>query len=292
MNYLCKQCGKKFEAKPATRTAEHRLLVGDCLDVDDISRAMGFERADAAITDPPYAVSYERSHESRGGDVRVHATYQEADGPGILRFLRLVAADVVVMSFPVDRHFFALADAIREAGFEVRKELVWVKDSFSFWPGAQYQQRHEPILVLARKGRPLGSVVPANESTVLEFPRPAAHDLHPTAKPVELWRKLIRFHSRTIFADYFCGSGTSFVAAEQEHRLCCGLEISPQYCAVILERLADIGLEPRLAWASTKASGLVCRPFGPVTQRQAALLHIEAKFTSAVPTESGTSSKA
>jgi DNA modification methylase len=229
------------------RPTEHRLLVGDCLDAQAVSRAMGGARADAVITDPSYAVSYQRSHELRGGDIAVHAAYQEADDPGILQFLRLVASDVVVMSFPVDRHFFALADAIREAGFEVRKELIWVKDTFSFWPGAQYQQRHEPILVLARKGMPLGSVVPANESTVLEFPRPVAHDLHPTAKPVALWRKLIRYHSRSRVADYFCGSGTSFVAAEQEHRLCCGLEISPPYCAVILERLAGMGLEPRRA---------------------------------------------
>jgi DNA modification methylase len=247
MKYVCKQCRHRFAAELVARPTDHRLLVGDCLDAGNVSRAMGGEIADAVITDPPYGVSYERSRESRGGDIAVHAAYQEADAPGILRFLGLVAADVVVMSFPVDRHFFALADAIQDAGFEVRKELVWVKDTFSFWPGAQYQQRHEPILLLARRGKPLGSMVPANESTVLEFPRPVAHDLHPTAKPIGLWRKLIRYHSRTSIADYFCGSGTSFVAAEQEQRRCCGLEISTPYCAVILERLANMGLEPRLA---------------------------------------------
>jgi len=36
------------------------------------------------------------------------------------------------------------------------------------------------------------------------------------------------------------------IAAEQLGRLCYGLEISPAYVAVILERMTDAGLAPRL----------------------------------------------
>ena len=36
--------------------------------------------------------------------------------------------------------------------------------------------------------------------------------------------------------DTFCGSGTTLIAAEQLGRKCYGMEISPQYCDVIVKR--------------------------------------------------------
>ena len=45
----------------------------------------------------------------------------------------------------------------------------------------------------------------------------------------------------------FLGSGTTMVAAEQLGRRCFGMEIEPKYVAVALERLAGMGLEPRLS---------------------------------------------
>lgn len=46
--------------------------------------------------------------------------------------------------------------------------------------------------------------------------------------------------------DPFLGSGTTMVAAEQLVRVCYGIEISEKYCAVILERMSDMGLKPKL----------------------------------------------
>jgi DNA modification methylase len=46
-----------------------------------------------------------------------------------------------------------------------------------------------------------------------------------------------------IVYDPFLGSGTTMVAAEQLGRLAYGMEISPAYVAVSLQRLADMGLE-------------------------------------------------
>ena len=45
--------------------------------------------------------------------------------------------------------------------------------------------------------------------------------------------------------DPFLGSGTTLIAAEQLGRICYGMEISPAYVAVILQRAKDVGLEPR-----------------------------------------------
>lgn len=62
---------------------------------------------------------------------------------------------------------------------------------------------------------------------------------HPTPKPVALISKLVSAHSRAddLVADPFLGSGTTLIAAEKLGRTCYGIEISPAYCAVILERM-------------------------------------------------------
>jgi DNA modification methylase len=61
---------------------------------------------------------------------------------------------------------------------------------------------------------------------------------HPTPKPVALIAKLVSAHSRNddLVADPFLGSGTTLIAAEQLGRKCYGMEISPQYCDVIVKR--------------------------------------------------------
>jgi DNA modification methylase len=68
-------------------------------------------------------------------------------------------------------------------------------------------------------------------------------------KPVELVARAIANSSQAgeLAYDPFMGSGTTLVAAEQTGRLCYGCEIEPKYVAVALERLSQMGLEPRLA---------------------------------------------
>lgn len=68
-----------------------------------------------------------------------------------------------------------------------------------------------------------------------------AEGSHPTAKPVELWRKLLdRFgESEDIVYEPFLGSGTTLIACEQLDRICYGCEIEPKYCDVIIKRWQD-----------------------------------------------------
>ena len=68
--------------------------------------------------------------------------------------------------------------------------------------------------------------------------------VHKTQKPVELMEWCIGAVNGVVL-DYFLGSGTSIVAAENLGRLCRGCEISPAYTAVSLQRLADMSLEVR-----------------------------------------------
>ena len=59
---------------------------------------------------------------------------------------------------------------------------------------------------------------------------------HPTMKPVKLISILLKKFSQLLIVDLFLGSGTTLIAAEQLNRTCYGMELSPQYCDVIVQR--------------------------------------------------------
>lgn len=57
-------------------------------------------------------------------------------------------------------------------------------------------------------------------------------------KPVGLYAKMLEnsTHAGALVYEPFGGSGTTLIASEQMGRRCCCLEISPQYCDVIVTR--------------------------------------------------------
>jgi DNA modification methylase len=60
-------------------------------------------------------------------------------------------------------------------------------------------------------------------------------DYHPAVFPVAFPRAVLEAWPGTAY-EPFCGSGTTLIAAEQLGRKCYGMEISPQYCDVIVKR--------------------------------------------------------
>ena len=69
---------------------------------------------------------------------------------------------------------------------------------------------------------------------------------HSAAFPVQLPEFFIKAYSDPgdTWFDPFMGSGTVFVAAEQNGRIAYGMEQKVEYCAVILERMSGLGLKP------------------------------------------------
>ena len=82
-----------------------------------------------------------------------------------------------------------------------------------------------------------------NMTDVWEFARVTGEDRHghATPKPVPMICRAIKSStpSGAIVAEPFLGSGSTLVAAEQLGRKCYGMEISPAYCAVVLQRFRD-----------------------------------------------------
>ena len=67
-------------------------------------------------------------------------------------------------------------------------------------------------------------------------------NIHPTQKPVELFVRPIKNHSKEgdIIYEPFSGSGSQIIAAENTKRKCYAMEIHAPYVAVAIQRWVDL----------------------------------------------------
>lgn len=86
--------------------------------------------------------------------------------------------------------------------------------------------------------------------TIVRFPKGHSKEdwLHPTAKPVNLLRYLIRTFSNEgdLVLDNFVGSGSTCIAAIEEKRDFIGIELSDKYYEIAKKRVEDRLSEPTL----------------------------------------------
>ena len=174
----------------------------------------------------------------------------------------------------------ALRQAMEDSGIKVSQCLVWKKDAFVLGRH-DYQWQHEPILYGWKTGAAHYFVRDRSQSTVLEDPpdfrkmrkqellacidnllreyrdqttvleekRPGRNKLHPTMKPVRLIGRLMGNSSKPggTVGDFFAGSGSTLMAAEQLGRTAYLMELDPRNCDVIVKRWE--------AYTGEKASG-------------------------------------
>lgn len=237
--------GDELSEEPFIKTGdlielgEHRLLCGDSTKADDVATVMNGSKADELLTDPPYGVSYVGKtidalviENDDLNETELSAFIKSAfdNCQGVCRDGSYWYATVP----PGQAYMVFIADW-KNRGV-LRQSLVWVKDSLVLGH-SEYHYRHEPILFGWLSGARHKNE-DRTRTSVWEYPRPKANREHPTMKPVELWAQAIKDGSRSgeIVLDPFLGSGTTLIAADQLGRKCYGLEISPQYCQVIINR--------------------------------------------------------
>ena len=72
--------------------------------------------------------------------------------------------------------------------------------------------------------------------------------IHPTEKPIDLFKYLIRTYSKEgdLILDNCMGSGTTAIASKQLNRRFIGFEINDDYCKIINERLKQEVIRPNI----------------------------------------------
>lgn len=238
----------------------HRLICGSATVYGDIEKVLDLERIDLVITDPPYNVAYRggtkdkltiknddlsnEEFENLLRDFYVNAFVFMKEGAGIYVF----HADSEGEKF---RRYF------RESNLKLTQCLVWLKNSLVL--GRQdYQWQHEPVLFGGKEYTDHDPVLYGwkegekhrwynnrKQTTILKFDRPQRNAEHPTMKPIPLIGYLINNSSKPedLIFDFFLGSGTTLIAAEQLNRKCFGCELDPKYCDVIVDRYKKYKLQ-------------------------------------------------
>lgn len=224
----------------------HRLMCGDSTSAEDVARLLDGNEPRLMVTDPPYGVEYDPLFRQRvlgAADRRAGEVENDDTADWTLAFQQFVG-DVAYV-WHADRFAVDSGLSLRRTGFEIRAAVIWAKDHIPYGQG-HYSFQHEPCWYAVRRGGTAAWLGNGRETTLWQFGLDATADGgHGTQKPVECMARPIRNHAGDVY-DPFLGSGTTLVACEQLGRIGYGMEIAPQYVAVTLQRLTDMGLEARL----------------------------------------------
>ena len=217
---------------------EHRLLCGDSTDSDQVAKLMNGQKADMVFTDPPYGISVVKNDMvgadfgvAKKGKYKPIANDETKDVAQEFyqTCISLGMNDFIIWGGNYFTNFLPFSDGWliwnKRAGTDIRNtfadgEMAWC----SF---------HTPIRIydqlwngMIREGE--------KEKRV-----------HPTQKPIRMLGEIIEDHIKgKIVYDGFLGSGSTMVATHQKQKVCYGVEMSPDYCQVIVDRM--IKLDPTL----------------------------------------------
>lgn len=244
------------------QVGRHRLLCGDSTSAEDVARLMGNHKAEMVWTDPPYGVAVGDKNKylnsiAPSNRVEENLENDAVDEPTLCAMLsrafdnaleHCLAGGAWYVAAPAGPLHVMFGQLLKERGVW-RQTIQWVKNNATFSPmGVDYHWRAEPIFYGWKPGAGHRYYGGRQQTTVWEIDRPLKSPEHPTMKPVELVARAVENSSKKdeVVLDTFCGSGTTLVACEQSGRVGCGVEYAPKYVAVILERLSQMGLEPKL----------------------------------------------
>ena len=219
---------------------EHRVLCGDSTGDADVYRLMNGEKADMVFTDPPYGMNLETDYSklpnsNRMGKAKV---FKKIKGDNEDFSPKLIE---VIFNYFMDCKEIFIWGADYFAEFLTNKNsgswVVWdkrVEEKFDKMIGSAFElcwskQKHKREIARFN-------------NTLFSGEKDAKNKVHPTQKPIKLviWFFNKWGNKEDLIVDLYLGSGTTLIAAEQLGRKCYGMEISPNYCDVIVKRWENL----------------------------------------------------
>lgn len=226
----------------------HRLLCGDSTKAEDVGRLMAGAKADLCFTSPPYNAAANSSLPNKD-------KYEEyTDNVSSGEFCEFLCA-FTKAALPVSEFVFVNIQSLSGNKIAILEWLYRHRDKYAdvlIWDKEQAEpamagnvtnSRFEFVFVLGEKAnRAIGTK--AFRGTVDNLVRIKSRQdkefshVHKATYPIAFaaWGIGSFCADGGIVYEPFCGSGTTLIAAEQLNRTCYGMEISPQYCDVIVQR--------------------------------------------------------
>jgi DNA modification methylase len=218
---------------------EHRLLCGDSTDRAVVERVMGGEKAELVFTDPPYGMDLDADFSDMEGIIGKGNKYEDVIGDNKdydpAHIFRDFGECQEIFLWGADYYSERIPN--RNAG----SWFVWDKTEGGIRTNSAYDKMFGSNFELCwsktRHKRNLARVLWKGIFGLSK--EPDGKRFHPTQKPVLLATWFLEKFSQEgqIVVDLFIGVGSVMLACQNLGRKCRAIEISPAYCAVILERM-------------------------------------------------------
>jgi site-specific DNA-methyltransferase (adenine-specific) len=233
----------------------NKIICGDCLET---MQQMPSNSIDLVVTSPPYNLKNSTGNGMKAGtktgrwannplqngyahhsDEMPHEEYVTWQRACLSEAMRLLKEDGAIFYNHKWRVQGGLiqdrADIVD--GFPVRQIIIWKRaGGFNFNPG-YFVPSYEVIYVIAK---PKFKLAPQKNgyTDVWEFPQEMKNK-HPAPFPLALPLRCIESTLAKVILDPFSGSGTTALAAKKLGRNFIGIEISPEYCELAENRIAE-----------------------------------------------------
>ncbi len=193
------------------------LYLGDCF---EITPTLG--EFDSVVADPPYGMSFQSNMRKNKHDKIANDTSLNA----LLWTCGLPASH--------SKYIFCRWDNLYDVP-KPRSLVTWVKKGQSMGDlNHEHGRQTESILFYPGKEHhfPL-----ARPTDCIHAPR-SGNELHPTEKPIQLMRPVVKWTAGVVF-DPFMGSGTTGLACIKLGRKFVGIEIDSKYFDIACKRIED-----------------------------------------------------
>ena len=210
-------------------------------------------QADLILTDPPYAISRKTGFKSVGPNsverFAVDMEFGEWDQQEIdlsslcqLSYKALRQGGTAIIFYDLWKLSY-LADAMKAAGFKQLRLIEWLKTNpVPLNSRRNYLTNSREIAVLGIRGsKPVFNGEYDNGQYRYPIPNNGKR-LHPTQKPLQLFKDLVKKHSNKgdLVIDPFLGSGTTAVAALQTGRHFAGCDKDSRYTKIASRQIKEI----------------------------------------------------
>ncbi len=241
-----------FQSEPTESTADD--CHGARITVADYAELLGGLEGgsvDLVLTDPPYTISKNTGFKQLGTKsierFAVDMDFGEWDKSLIslpdlakLSFAALRKGGTAIIWYDLWKLSY-LSEAMLEAGFKQLRLIVWEKSNpVPLNQSVNYLTNSREIALLGVKGgNPTFNARYHPGVFRQPIPRDGGKRMHPTQKPLTLFKELVQIHSLPddLVVDPFLGSGTTAIAAIGNGRQFTGGDIAPEYVRISMERL-------------------------------------------------------
>jgi hypothetical protein len=217
----------------------HRLMCGDSTSIDAVDKLMDGQKVDMIYTDPPYGISI-----VQGGSIGGSKPFGSVGGGKLAKVGKYApvagdeSIDVAVEAIQLITILQAQVEIIWGGNYYANHLdnsscwIVWDKENTGNFADAELAWTNQKTAVRIFKHMWNG---------MLKDSERGEKRVHPTQKPVALAEWCFNQYGEECLTvlDLFGGSGSTLIACESKNKKGYIMELSPNYCDVIVKRWED-----------------------------------------------------